>query len=241
MKRKKGVMGMALYQKIINDAATVPFIDHLTLNGLGEPTLDALLVDRIRYARKFMPAITIDFYTNGSKLSRELCDKLKKAGITCIFISLNAVREKTREEIMGLNDYSHVEEMCNYLKEIGVKIYVLSTINKDLMEQSDIDKMKEDWGKDAMPHLEGNWAGKLYMPRVKQHNCCSRALTQIMVLWDGRVSLCCQDGEGEVIFGNLNDQTIREVYNSPEYLRYREFHHDGKRSELKLCDVCTTN
>jgi hypothetical protein len=241
MHRPKGTMGMELFRKIIDDAATVPVIDHITLNGLGEPLLDKRLADRVAYIRKDMSGIEVDFYTNGHGLSKELCDRLKAVNISRIFISLNAVREKTREEIMGLDDYDHVVSMARYLQSIGVPIMVLTTINKDLMEQSDINRFRAEWGNVAMPHMEGNWAGDLYNPRIVQHDCCERAIGSFMVLWDGRVALCCQDGEGEVIFGDLNKQTIREVYNSPEYVRYREFHHDGKRAQLKLCNVCTSN
>lgn len=241
MVRPKGVMEMDLYRKIIDDAVDIPIIDHLTLNGLGEPLLDKHLIERIVYARKKMAAIEIDFYTNGSFLSEEKAIQLKESGVSRVFISLNAVREITRQEIMGTKDFDKVVNGIHALKAQGVPISVLMTITKDLMEMEDMALLNAMFPGETMPHLEGNWAGRMFTPRVKQHSVCGRVIGQIMVLWDGRVALCCQDSEGHVVFGNLKDQTIREVYNSPEYVRYREFHMEGKRSQLKLCDVCTTN
>jgi hypothetical protein len=60
-----------------------------------------------------------------------------------------------------------------------------------------------------------------------------------MVLWDGRVSLCCFDAKGEVVFGDLKEQTLREVYTSPEWVRYRETHGRGEKKGLRLCEGCT--
>jgi radical SAM protein with 4Fe4S-binding SPASM domain len=68
---------------------------------------------------------------------------------------------------------------------------------------------------------------------------CRRAMNQIMVLWDGRVSLCCFDAEGAVILGDLNHQSLRDVYNGTIALGIRQAHHEGRRGELALCKDCT--
>ena len=76
--------------------------------------------------------------------------------------------------------------------------------------------------------------------RVVPTQSCARAFGQIMVLWDGRVSLCCFDGEGDEILGDLKTQTIREVYNAGRALEIRTAHAEGRRGEIPLCRNCTS-
>jgi hypothetical protein len=60
-----------------------------------------------------------------------------------------------------------------------------------------------------------------------------------MVLWDGRVSLCCFDAEGAVILGDLKTQTLREVFGGDKAVGIRLAHVEGRRQELPLCNTCT--
>jgi uncharacterized Fe-S cluster-containing radical SAM superfamily enzyme len=249
MQRPKGTQALALTQKILDDAVTVPIIDHLTFTGLGEPLLDGLLEERIAYAKQLMPAIPIEVFTNGHALTLDRLDRLIQAGMTGIYVSLNAVRASQREQSMGLHDF---DRLVGTLRDARTafahrcSIVVKAIAAKDLMEVEDGEGFREMWGGwaseggAAFLHLEGNWAGKTFPMRVIPTQSCARALGQIMVLWDGRVSLCCFDGEGDEILGDLTTQTIREVYNGGRALEIRTAHAEGRRAEIPICARCTS-
>jgi hypothetical protein len=110
----------------------------------------------------------------------------------------------------------------------------------DLLDVGGGEKFMQQWGDNGFIHLEGNWAGNMWDARLKQKGACHRINDQIMVLQDGRVSLCCFDGDGDVILGDLNTQTIREVFMDRMASIYRMAHAEGRRGELKLCSTCTT-
>jgi sulfatase maturation enzyme AslB (radical SAM superfamily) len=250
MKRAKGKMSMELYKKIIDDAANLPLINHLTLTGLGETLLDPHIVERVTYARqKMMPGVLIDLYTNGSNLTNEKAEALAKAGLGVLYVSLNAVNADARRQIMRLNDFDKVKkytrDAINIMEPLGTKVRVKTIVSKDLMQGEELEEFIKEWdgrhedGGHAFCHLEGNWAGSMYDVRVHQNSACSRALKEIMVLSDGRVSLCCFDGEGQVILGDLNKQTIQEVYNSEKAFGIRKAHYDGRRGEIPICANCT--
>lgn len=243
MQRAKGLMPMPLFERIIADAATVPLIDRISLVGLGEPTLDRFLVQRIEAVRRSMAAIWLDVVTNGSLLTRKLIDQLIAAGLTQLSISLNAVTREKRRAIMQLDDFDRVVEMCHYAIAAGagrMKVVVKGLNEKDLMEAGDLAQFAETWGERAFLHLEGNWAGSMRKARIPMAEACHRALSQIMVLWDGRVSLCCFDAEGAEILGDLRTQTLREVFNGGRALEIRTAHAEGRRAEIPLCAGCTT-
>ena len=250
MKRQRGTMSMPLFHKIIDDAATIPPIDKVTLTGLGEPLLDKHLMERLRYIRKHMRIGCLDLYTNGSLLTTELVRQFEDVGVSMLYVSLNAVNSRLRSQVMKLDDYEQVarvlDESIEMTKDSEMKIVVKAVAGSSLMEPGDADAFIQRWGGTydkgghAFLHLEGNWAGLTYPMRIQPVTPCSRALEQIMVMWDGRVSLCCFDGEGEVVFGDLNKQSIREIFNGGLALEYREAHVSGRRGEMKLCKSCTT-
>src|SRR5205085_737244 len=118
MQRKQGTMSMPLFRKIIDEAATSPFIEKLTLTGLGETLQDRYLIDRIQYARRVMSAgVSIDLYTAGGLLRPALTDALIAAGLDVLYISLNAATKEKRFEIMGVDDYEKVIEHARYAIE----------------------------------------------------------------------------------------------------------------------------
>ncbi len=252
MKRQKGTMRMELFRKIIDEAVSLPLIDAITFTGLGETLLDKFLIERIQYTRAAMPAIPIDIYTNGTYLTREKAEALRDAGLSLLYVSLNAVNKEKRQQIMfpdqpGYYDFDDVCDTLDYIipRAGKMRVIVKGIVSKDLMEGGDSEAFRQRWNGpttedgNAFLHLEGNWAGAQWPMRVKPVTSCSRALGQIMVLQDGRVSLCCFDNEGDVILGDLNTQTIREVYNGDKALNIRLAHVEGRRGELQLCRTCT--
>ena len=44
---------------------------------------------------------------------------------------------------------------------------------------------------------------------------CANPLEQVHVLWDGRVTYCCFDFDGELVVANINEMTIEEVLKGP--------------------------
>lgn len=247
MKRAKGTMTMELFRKIIDDAITIPQIDHVTITGLGEPFLDRFMIDRVRYVRDRMPSALIDLYTNGSMLHRHgLVDRLHDAGLSVLYVSLNAASADSRLAVMKLDDWDRVNEGIRYaMTHPRWKVLVKGIVSKDLMSGDDNDRFMSAWngsyreGGNAFLHLEGNWAGAMYPMRVQLKDACDRALSQIMVLRDGRVSLCCFDSEGDCILGDLNHQSIREVFNGDTAVGIRMAHVEGRRAEIPLCANCT--
>lgn len=264
MQRPKGTMSLALSKKILDEAATIPVVELVTFTGLGETLLDRYLVERVRYARHVLPAgVKIDLYTNGNLLRPHTTDALIEAGLDVLYVSLNATSAEKRQEIMKLNDFDQVVGYTKYAIDAfeqraqaeGLgdvrhrtrrRVLVKGIASKDLMEVGEHEQFQQAWGGDwdkggaAYLHLEGNWAGSVGQKmRTQPRAACHRALSQIMILWDGRVSLCCFDAEGAVILGDTNTQTLREIYAGPKALGIREAHVEGRRSELELCRTCT--
>ena len=53
----------------------------------------------------------------------------------------------------------------------------------------------------------------------------------------GKVALCCMDGEGKHVIGDVNTQTVLEIYNAPAYRKMRQFTFSRKAAAAP-CDTC---
>ena len=67
---------------------------------------------------------------------------------------------------------------------------------------------------------------------------CGRPFIQLYITSEGKCVLCCNDFMEDVVMGNLDTQTITEVWESDIYREYRNKQTTNKRAELKLCSTC---
>lgn len=242
MKRKRGRMTDAVFQKILGDAKRDlgPFINRVSLQGLGEPLMDKSIVERVYLARRAFPEADISIYTNGTYLTPEMVARLKGAGISQIVISLTGTNAAEREASMGLKDFDKVVEQADHARKV-VSTRIKLIASRDLIQDMSAKAFLDKWGDDAMITYEGNWAGEAWKFRgAPQTAPCHRALDQIMFLWDGTLCLCCFDGEGHVTFGNVQDKTVKELWEHPERQRIKKLHEERRRQEVPLCKACTS-
>lgn len=254
--RPRGVMSMELYRKILDEAKDIPQIVSIAFSALGEPLLDRFLVERVKYAWEVRQDWeTIELYTNGVALTPAKFEALRDAGIKHLSISLNATSQRQHEDIMGLKgQYNKVVQNARYAianAQDKVNILVKAVRNEDRFVEADQVKFYMQWGiarrPDIMPGngdivVERNWAGanRLIETEVLDPNStCGRALEQISVLWDGEVTMCCFDPQNTFNLGNLERQSIKEIYNSEKYVKFRQAHYENRAAEYSLCANCT--
>ena len=80
------------------------------------------------------------------------------------------------------------------------------------------------------------WAGDPTITQRKAVRCeVDRPYTSMIIGWDGRVQLCCVDTRQEVIVGDVKKNTIREVWNGPDFNGARERLSSGVSD---LCNQC---
>ncbi len=258
--RPVGVMSMDLFQKIIDEAATISQLESVCITGLSETLLDKYLLDRIWYMREVLPEkVRLDFFTNGYALSPAKFDAVKEAGVNGVTVSLNAISADQHNAIMHMGTHAfpiivaNIEYALAHAGDVWVEIKAV--MDKVRFTKEHGDEFYAKWGQRGIDGghgqlvYEGNWAGEVENDRVLDPaSMCTRALTQIYVLWDGIVTLCCFDplgrGARELTghpdgLGNLNHQTIREIYNQPVYTQFRFDHSINQADKYPVCANCT--
>ncbi len=242
MKRPQGIMDMALYRKIVDECAALG-IGHVRMHNYGEAFVDRTLPEKIAYAKsRGIPEVGV--ITNGSLLGPDVAKAVVEAGLDAINISLDAAGKDTFESTrLGLKYdkvVANVESLVRIRRELGRKRpkLILSFVRQDnsAEEQAFIDHWSAVADKIHITELH-NWAGTLKRRSDVNFPCYRQWLT-FTVLWDGRVSLCCADLDGQVVLGDLKTHTIADIWNSDAYRRVRrEQLESGGPSICRNCDL----
>jgi hypothetical protein len=78
--------------------------------------------------------------------------------------------------------------------------------------------------------FESLWT-PLIDPQKEIVSVCYSPWTSMSVLWDGRVVTCCMDSNGVQVLGDLNSQSVQEVWNGPAL--------SGLRNSFRKLDYST--
>lgn len=81
-------------------------------------------------------------------------------------------------------------------------------------------------------------AGMIFRHGRELERPCLRPASQLVINWRGEVLLCCHDFYGRFKMGQVGEQSLKEIWQSPEFRRCRELLARGQRSALSLCRHC---
>jgi radical SAM protein with 4Fe4S-binding SPASM domain len=249
MTRPKEVMPMDLFRAVVSDCVSNG-IRTFNLNFYNEPLLDPLLFDRIKYLKE--KDVYVKFYSNGSVMDEKKVDQLLTSGLDMIDFSVDGASREVYEKIRVGLDYDRMQRNINWVlderKKRGLKypkinlVYTRQNLNWNEME--DFKKMWEGrvdkifWSLDDNRNNTGPLKFGLGVKRAPIAYPCLKLWTELVVMSDGRVALCCIDYDGKVILGDFKKQTLQEIWDSPGYKKIRDLHVNYKADQIQLCKTC---
>ncbi len=242
MQRRQGIMSVELFRKIVDECADLG-ITHIRMHNYGEAFMDRKLVEKVRYAKQ-KGIREVGMISNGSLITEPVARGMIEAGLDAINISVDAsgkeVFEATRIGLKYDKVIANIERLVRLRTESGKRRpkLILSFVRQH--NSADEAAFIEHWRSIADKiHITDlhNWAGTLNTESDVNYPCYRPWLT-FTVLWDGRVSLCCADFDGKTILGNLNTQTIAEIWNAEPYRNVRREHlESGGPDVCRACDL----
>ena len=227
--RKPGFMDFGLFKKIIKEVSSARRKPVTHLHGFGEPLLDALLSERIKFAKTCGIKHTY-IVTNASLLFPETSRKIINAGLDKMKISFYGTDEESYDATMRrLNfkvAFQNIKDFLKIRKEMKRKNpqlilqYLPHETNNAKTEEfrvlwcSLIDKNVGDCLNLSSLHNYGG--GRAYNRAGEEIvSICFYPWTAMSVLCDGRVVTCCMDYNGVQAMGDLNFQSVKEIWNGP--------------------------
>jgi radical SAM protein with 4Fe4S-binding SPASM domain len=254
MKRAVNNMDHNLFKKII--AETKPYTRFIWLHGMGEPLMDPLLEQRIVHCKK--NNIKAGISTNAALLTKKRSEALIKAGLDRIILCLDGVKKETYEKIRVNAEFEKtVANIKNFLelkKTLKSDIYVMLQIIYTDETKKEISKFKETWNDYPINEIVikkfNTWGDQtegikelskpeLYYPasNIKKRPACYYLWHSFVILSDGRVVPCCRDYDAKIVLGDLNNQSLEEIWNSKILKKIREDQINGKFNN-GLCNNC---
>ena len=224
-------------------------IKFLYFHLMGEPMLHEHLSTFINIAREkgFIPVLT----TNGTLLAK---------GLTClphkIQISLHSKEGNDLPTSVSMSDYiKEVMEFSISAAQSGT-IVVLRLWNQggfDSKNEEVLDLIAQHIAKELWTQRYDGWklSEKIYVEYDQMFEWpeedreaydvdevfCYALRNQVGILVDGTVVPCCLDHEGTIRLGNLYENTLEEILNSP---RAKSLYEGFSRHQTKepLCQRC---
>lgn len=247
LKRPPGSMSDILFEKILIQTKEMQ-IGEILLFLNGEPLIFPRLFDWLQALREYGFKTTI--FTNANSMIEAKAAKLISYSdvVQTIVFSLGGVDKETYNEIMGL-DYDRVRQNIEWFITLNKnRITTVGHCPYFSRTQPLLPYWIEHWrfvgevGMTAMFNFAGLIQDELELKESDTHKrgTCGR-LNHLTILYDGLVCLCCMDAEGQVILGDANEQPLIEIFNGPLASKYRQFHKEGRFSELPLCRTCNMN
>jgi radical SAM protein with 4Fe4S-binding SPASM domain len=248
MVRKGGTMKRWVFEKILHDAKEIN-ISEIVLFLCGEPFLFPDLFVWLQRLRE--EKCTTAIFTNAQHLNSAKAEKLVEYSdvVHTIVFSIAGINEATHMKIMGLS-YPTVVKNIEYFTQINnSKIRVLAHIPKMEATEPFLDEWTQTWRSalgEASPTPMFNYAGlvrddlELRVDDLHARDYCDR-LNHLMILWDGRVCLCCWDAEGTTILGNVKERSLSDIFYSEVAYKYRTWHKLGKYDNIPICQECNAN
>lgn len=252
LSRKRGFMDFGLFEKIIKEVSGMVRKPITHLHGFGEPLLDRMLAEKIRLAKTCRIKRTY-IVTNASLLFPETSRKIIGAGLDKMKISFYGTDEVSYNNTMKrLNfkaTFQNIKEFMRIRKEMKREnprliIQYLPHETKDgktaefrslwipLIDPSVGDSLN-------ISSVHNYGGGMVYNSLGKEIvSVCYFPWTSMSVLWDGRVVTCCMDSNGVQVLGDLNSQSVQEVWNGPVLSEVRNNFRKLDYSKYPVCLSC---
>ncbi len=147
--RISGSMSFDRFRAIVDD---LPDLEVLTLQGLGEPLLAPDLLAMIEYASA--RAVRVGFNTNGTLLTQEVAERLVRAGLDWLHVSVDGAIAPTYEAIRDRSSFERVERNVRGLVEVKRRLgasrprvqLVMVVMRRNLAEVPAVVELAADWG-----------------------------------------------------------------------------------------------
>ncbi len=246
-------MSDALYGKVVEELGRLEFDGVAQLFFLSEPMVDLTLQRKAEYLRECCPDISIYISSNGDVIDKvqqskgmdaalERLDSYFRAGINVINLNVYDNGRDQLERYRALESAAQSKLGCvktenkyRHHRKTGKFLCVTD------MRFGERDSEETSKGTDVFYIRNIEDRQKLEASRIAvPQRYCARTQRHIVALFDGAVPICCaiDPNDRSTIVGDLNTQTLKEIWESEAFYKYRYATQDARRV-LPHCSTCT--
>jgi len=226
--RPVGKISFDLWKKIVDEIAQKSPKTRLWPALMGEPLLhNKEVFEMIAYAKS--QGVEVHLNTNLALFKKEMLNSLMDCGVHEILIGLDGATAETYEKIRRGAKFDRVLKNIHLIlnekvtRKIDIPLVTLQFIvmNENAHEEkSFIDYWKKSgetvslkikprlgWSDGVEP-----WERIKNVKKEDRDLPCTYLLRQMTIFWNGHVPQCDGDWDGQTNFGNVNHQSLEEIW-----------------------------
>ena len=251
MKRKTGYINFSTFTKIINEVASYPAEikqKEIELFHFGESLLHPEICEMNELASS--KGLNTVLSVNAIELTEKIAENLIKGEAGKIIVSIDGFDDESFLRIRG-RKINFQEAIANVLRTsslikslkrktiLVVRMIALKQNShkiddfKSFWKKNDIESEIRaffPWGEEKMEELGEYEKYPPFMP-------CPFPWQYLVVQWNGDVVACCRDYNAENQMGNVNEESLEEIWNSSRYASFRESMIKGTYNNT-ICQPC---
>lgn len=222
-----GFMSWQLYTKILDQLPSniviVPFFR-------GESLLHPQFVDAMEKLKKFKE---VQLATNGDMLHH--IPTTTAILNVCTFVSVSLHKFKLKPTYDDISEFLHSAKN----EDVTTQVSILETLIPQEKKQEFIEAWLQIVNQVRIYEEHSHIGYGDILRKIKDNdNPCLKPFNDMVVYWDGKIALCNHDWQNSQPLGDLNTQTINEVWSSEAYQTIRNKHKEGKRRQVQSCRNC---
>ncbi len=260
----EGNMTMELFEKVIHDIKEFPVKPkQMEMYMFGEPLCNPLLPEMVALAKQENVVGRITLTTNGILLNRERVDALMGTqGIDIIRISLQGLDAESYYNTCGVNlDFGQFLNNLDYLYQNKGNCQVR-------MKIADLSLKGVPDGKARFEKLFGDKADSIFIEHILPlysdvdydnidstinhtymcgrenvqtdhiHKVCHRPFFRVRIAANGLVTSACCDTPHDIIYGDIKQNSLYEIWNGEKHKAFLKMQLEGKRFLHPSCMDC---
>jgi radical SAM protein with 4Fe4S-binding SPASM domain len=218
----------------------------------GEPLIDKKMAQRVRRLKEGgVPEVAIS--TNVALLNEQKATDLLESGIDLVILSIDSLKKEIYEAIRVRLNFEEVIEnamrfitlrdLGNYKTRIWVRMIRQESNAAEWPEYQEFWRRRLQSSDRVYYHNIFNWGGQLkdfkaIAPSYEPGLPCVALWSLLVVTVNGQVPMCNVDYNTKYLMGDLNVESIADVWNSKRFVAMRNTHLRNQKSENPLCANC---
>jgi radical SAM protein with 4Fe4S-binding SPASM domain len=253
MTRKTGVMNLDLFKKIVDEIKA--YSRYICLHNFGEPLINPELQRFIEYASE--AGLKTWFSTNATLLNEARSLQLLDSRLDTIIFSLDGATRDTYDKIRQNGHFEKTKANIERFLEMKKRkksrkpVSIVQIINM-INTENEVASFKREWIQKADEVLVKSfaiWSNQVsgikelskedqrIRPIVEKRYPCLYLWRSVVVQWNGKVVLCCNDFDNKLVVGDASQQALIEIWNSPVMQDLRTMHLHGD-FDTPICQNC---
>ncbi len=248
------------FARILDDIDSLP-VRPATLNFymMGEPFVNKSLPSMVALAKRRNVAGKVIVTSNGSLLTEDVSQRIVASGLDFLRVSIYGASEETHRARTGspIRLARIVDNLETFRRVRGDRerpfLYVKMIDTQDAAENAAFVERFGPLADEATIEPVMNWndvdaKNRTNVERsamlasgyfASKKEVCPFPFYTLVIHSDLRVSACCVDWSKQAVVGDLNHESLADVWAGPRLRAFQDLHLQRRRHEIAACRNCT--